>query len=854
MIVFVDTKSSFVEIIQNIGRVCRKNENTKQLATILLPIMVNVDKYKDCKNDVDRDTVIRNEMSNSGDFNGILNVISALRQEDPYLFEMCLKYPNVFCDKEINDNVVKHGLKVDNNIVSKDKLFNDYGLNYDDNISEINNFDVLSKKIQRNIQVISDKVDEKDIVINNKFDKIKHFIKKEDNFKIVIGDGKDVVSKVNRNIKPNVHVCNEISVLWKFENDIMVDKTIFGGYIKAVTMLEDEEEWVRKLDLVKDYIRVNEKRPSGNDKDKNIKILGQWLSNQLRCYKKLVGKMKIIKIRELWKSFISDNLKYFESNINIWKNTLKKVINYIRENNKLPSQHDKNNDIKALGQWIGTQKKNYKKQTKFMKGKEIYDIFTQFLKDNGELCYDNNTKWKNTLEKVKDYIKKNNKLPSSTDKNNDTKALGQWISDQKSNYKKQINIMKEKEIHDIFTQFLKDNEQLFYDNNTIWKNTLEQIKNYIKEHNKLPNKRDKNNDIKVLGSWISTQKTIYKKQTYIMKEKEIYDIFTEFLKDNEQLFYDNNTIWKNTLEKVKNYINEHNKLPSEYNKNNDTKVFGKWISTQKQNYKKQLQIMKEQEIRLLWEEFATQYLSENIIITDENIKQPEIQEVTEQISKPKRIIRKKTTIEPSSQNTTQETTKNNHQLSNYQEISKKLSIQNSNTTHKMFKTNQTLWHDYHNSRDFSFQGYDNQQEIPVNKIINYLTKKTSRKLTILDLGCGRNIIKTTLSNYPSLNIIGYDHISFNDSIECDISKLPNENESVDICVFSQSLMGSNWKEYLEEAIRVLRYNGEIIISESVERYDIIKKFIIDKGLIIKNDDYVIGNRWFYLYVLNDVEL
>ena len=298
--------------------------------------------------------------------------------------------------------------------------------------------------------------------------------------------------------------------------------------------------------------------------------------------------------------------------------------------------------------------------------------------------------------------------------------------------------------------------------------------------------------------------------------------------------------------------------------------------------------MKEQEIRLLWEEFAIKYLTENTITTDEKIqevvqqqeiqeviikqqeiqevitkqfeiqeviiKQPEIQEVTNQeIPKPKKIIRKKTTIEPSSQNTIQDKTKNNHQLSNYQEISKKLSIQNSNTTHEMFKTNQTLWYDYHDSRDFSFQGYDNQQEIPINKIINYLTKKTSRKLTILDLGCGRNIIKSTFKNFPSLNIIGYDHVSFNDSIECDISKLPNENESVDICVFSQSLMGSNWKEYLEEAIRVLRYNGEIIISESVERYDIIKKFVVSKGLFLKIDDYDASNRWFYLHIFNDTK-
>ena len=47
------------------------------------------------------DDVIRKEMSKTGNFNGILNVLSALRQEDPYTFELCLKYPEVYTKKEI---------------------------------------------------------------------------------------------------------------------------------------------------------------------------------------------------------------------------------------------------------------------------------------------------------------------------------------------------------------------------------------------------------------------------------------------------------------------------------------------------------------------------------------------------------------------------------------------------------------------------------------------------------------------------------------------------------------------------------------------------------------------------------
>jgi hypothetical protein len=64
-------------------------------------------------------------------------------------------------------------------------------------------------------------------------------------------------------------------------------------------------------------------------------------------------------------------------------------------------------------------------------------------------------------------------------------------------------------------------------------------------------------------------------------------------------------------------------------------------------------------------------------------------------------------------------------------------------------------------------------------------------------------------------------------------------------------MGYNWKEYINESIRVLRFNGEIIISESVERYEIIKEYINKMELHIKKDNYVETNRWFYLHIIND---
>ena len=110
---FVDPKQSYVSIVQNIGRVCRKTEMNEKPATILIPCYVDSNKYKDCKTDEERDLVIRNDINSKGNFNGILNVLSALRENDPKYYDLCLHYPDTFTQKELEDNFNKQGFVID---------------------------------------------------------------------------------------------------------------------------------------------------------------------------------------------------------------------------------------------------------------------------------------------------------------------------------------------------------------------------------------------------------------------------------------------------------------------------------------------------------------------------------------------------------------------------------------------------------------------------------------------------------------------------------------------------------------------------------------------------------------------
>jgi predicted esterase YcpF (UPF0227 family) len=205
------------------------------------------------------------------------------------------------------------------------------------------------------------------------------------------------------------------------------------------------------------------------------------------------------------------------------------------------------------------------------------------------------------------YIETNNKLPSSTDKNKDIKQLGIWVSRQKNNYKNQEYIMKDENIRKEWEEFVSKYSILFMSNEEQWYDALEKIKLYIETNNKLPSSKDKNKDIKQLGKWVSTQKNNYKNQEYIMKDENIRKEWEEFVSKYSILFMSNEELWYDTLEKIKLYIETNNKVPSSTDKNKDIKQLGKWVSRQKNNYKNQEYIMKDENIRKEWEEFVSKY-------------------------------------------------------------------------------------------------------------------------------------------------------------------------------------------------------------------------------------------------------
>jgi superfamily II DNA or RNA helicase len=290
-----------------------------------------------------------------------------------------------------------------------------------------------------------------------------------------------------------------------------------------------------------------------------------------------------------------------------WEDKLKMVEEYIIEHEERPSHHNKNNEIKALGSWLSHQITNYKNNEQIMKNENIRTVYMEFIKKYKEYFMSNRELWLANLKNIEEYIIKNNNLPSQYNKHNKIKILHSWLATQQSNYKNNEYIMKNENIRKVYMEFIKKHKEYFMSNNESWLDKLKSIEEYIVKNNKLPSSSDNIPEIKYLGKWIGTQKINYKNNKNIMKNENIKKIWKEFIVKHKDYFLSNLESWLDKLKNIEEYIIKNNKLPSQYDINIETKSLCSWLSNQKQNYKNNKDIMKNNNNRKSWKTFTEKY-------------------------------------------------------------------------------------------------------------------------------------------------------------------------------------------------------------------------------------------------------
>lgn len=147
----------------------------------------------------------------------------------------------------------------------------------------------------------------------------------------------------------------------------------------------------------------------------------------------------------------------------------------------------------------------------------------------------------------------------------------------------------------------------------------------------------------------------------------------------------------------------------------------------------------------------------------------------------------------------------------FTEINNRWATSNSDTTHKRLEEDPSEWYLYHHLYREAREGWP---EVPAELIATHLRARPDLKVG--DFGCGECLLRDAL---PDHEVISLDHVAIDDSVtSCDIAHTPLDDGSLGAAVFSLSLMGKNWSDYLQEAHRTLQPFGLLFIAEPVKRW------------------------------------
>ena len=159
-----------------------------------------------------------------------------------------------------------------------------------------------------------------------------------------------------------------------------------------------------------------------------------------------------------------------------------------------------------------------------------------------------------------------------------------------------------------------------------------------------------------------------------------------------------------------------------------------------------------------------------------------------------------------------------------------------------FKEHPEKWKEYHKISKENEESFP-EDEIPRNKMIRYLENLPGKKKKVIaDLGCGYAEINQYFKENKRYEFHNFDHHSSNDLvISKDIKNTEMDDYSVDIVILSLAMWGSNCKDYLEEAYRILDTGGTLLIAESYKRWN--KELDKDDKPINRLINLLVENRY-----------
>ena len=273
---------------------------------------------------------------------------------------------------------------------------------------------------------------------------------------------------------------------------------------------------------------------------------------------KLTIAEKVLKLREL-EGFRPKEVKMGWD----WDSNFEAVRDYAKREGKLPSRKSKDIKVKRLGMWCQRQRSLRRKGQLSKERQKKLEIISIWYWEDG--------RWDSNFEAVRDYAKREGKLPFNESKDFEVRKLGYWCSKQRR-LRRVGKLSKErrKKLETIKVWYWD------VDNEGKWDFNFEAAGDYAEKEGKLPSSSSKDVEIRKLGEWCDKQRRL--RRVGKLSQERQKKLETISIWDWGE---DYNDSWDSNFEAVRDYAEKEGKLPPQRSKNIEVKKLGTWCNYQR---------------------------------------------------------------------------------------------------------------------------------------------------------------------------------------------------------------------------------------------------------------------------------
>jgi ribosomal RNA-processing protein 8 len=151
-------------------------------------------------------------------------------------------------------------------------------------------------------------------------------------------------------------------------------------------------------------------------------------------------------------------------------------------------------------------------------------------------------------------------------------------------------------------------------------------------------------------------------------------------------------------------------------------------------------------------------------------------------------------------------------------LNEKLYTSSSQEAMQYFQANSQDFANYHAGFQTQVAAWPvNPVDVVLQRLQAEIAKNAGQRLCIADLGCGDAKIRSTLGNRAQVHAFDLLADDRRGIVAADMCDVPLADRSVNVVVFSLSLMSTNYVQALVEARRILQPHGLLLIAEVESR-------------------------------------